>query len=100
MVYVTPAERAALTQHLDRLRGEGVTHNGYRLRQGRDGWDWLILVDGRPVAGLTRYEGLPQSWNHPQPPRWRVRALEGSAVRGWVYGRTRDEAARRFLASV
>lgn len=106
VVPVTPAERQALQAYLYQLRTRvigsvptrAVEITPYHLRKGGNGWDWYVVVNGRPTAGIQRHsEGMPQKWRRAEKCQWRVRALEGSAMQPWFYGRTPKEAAVMFL---
>lgn len=107
VLHVTPAERQALQAYLYQLRTRitgsvptrAIEIKPYHLWKGANGWDWHVVVNGRPVAGVQRHgEGKPQKWRHIEICEWRARALDGSAMRPWFYGRTPEEAAVKFLS--
>ncbi len=107
VLHVTPAERQALQANLYQLRTRvtgsvptrAIEIKPYHLRRGCNGWDWYVVVSGRPVAGIQHHgEGELQRWRHIEICQWRARALEGSVMRPWFYGRTPEEAAVKFLS--
>lgn len=107
VLHVTPAEQQALQTYLYQLRTRvtgsvptrAINIKPYQLRKGDDGWDWYIVVNGRPAAGVQRRgEDEPQRRRHSAIGQWRARALEGSVMRPWFYGRTPEEAAVKFLS--
>ena len=107
VLHVTPAERQALQTYLYQLRTRvtgsvptrAIDIKPYQLRKGGDGWDWYIIVNGRPAAGVQRHgaDG-PQRRRPIETGQWRARALEGSVMRPWFYGRTPEEAAVKLLS--
>lgn len=107
VLHVTPAERQALQAYLYQLRTRvtgslptrAIEIKPYHLRRGGNGWDWYVVVNGRLAAGVQRHsKGMAQKWRHASICQWRARALEGSAMRPWFYGRTPEEAAVKFLS--
>lgn len=107
VLHVTPTERQALQAYLYQLRTRvtgsvptrAIEIKPYHLRKGSDGWEWYVVVNGRPVAGLQRNDqGGPQKRRHIEICQWRTRALEGSVMRPWFYGRTPEESAVKFLS--
>ncbi|MDA3919936.1 MAG: ribbon-helix-helix domain-containing protein [Salinisphaera sp.] len=59
---------------------------GYSLRKAKshDDFDWLVIVDGEPVAGIQRYEPING---------WRGKYLDASMAYKWAKGKTRDAVA-------
>lgn len=107
VLHVTPAERQALQAYLYQLRARvtssvptrAIDIKPYHLRQGDNGWDWYVVVNGQPTAGVQRHgkDGAQKSYPITIG-QWRARALEGSVMRPWFYGRTPEEAAVKFLS--
>lgn len=106
VLHVTPAERQALQAYLYQLRTRvtgsmptrAIEIKPYHLLKGGDGWDWYVVINGRPTAGVQRHESGPHKWRHIEICQWRARALEGSVMQPWFYGRTPEEAAVKFLS--
>ncbi|AWN17754.1 hypothetical protein [Salinisphaera sp. LB1] len=62
---------------------------GYSWRKATssDDFDWLVIVDGEPIAGVKRDDVNG----------WRGKYLQGSMAYKWAKGKTRDKVAFDLL---
>ena len=59
----------------------------WRKAKGGDGFDWFVVVDGEPIAGVRRDDVNG----------WRGKYLRSSMTFRWAKGKTRDKVAFDLL---
>ena len=61
----------------------------WRKAKGKDGFEWFVIVDGEPIAGVKKDDVNG----------WRGKYLNGSWVSRWAKGKTREKVAFDLLVA-